>query len=927
MKPIQAYDESPSGGLPGGAPPESNGLALPPPASAAPPEEAHGALPEAWPECAAGSRAAADSVESRPRMHQAQVLTELRARVKAQAEALRWITLSRSWRYTSWLRRLNFLLLRLRTRLGSLQPASFHGALEQPAEVDEISQEIEIRGWAYSEGAAVVRVEAFLDTISLGPLCYGKTRLDVAPYPSRAPVKCGYEGRLTVDESLFVGRRRLTVRVTDQRGRIEDYEQMVEVPGPAERPAGPGAEPAPGDGTWARTDAFSLLAQDSLSFSKKTLESMCKFSLGIFFSSDSVIEFPQHETPATSIILVLYNRAELTLKCLQSILNNHKDPYEVVIIDNASTDETPALLGRVRGARVVRNETNVHYLRACNQAARLARGRNLLLLNNDAQLLNDAVAAATETLDSSDDIGAVGGRIILPDVTLQEAGSIVWQDGSCHGYGRGGAPNAPEFLFRRDVDYCSAVFLLTRRELFLEGGGFDEAFAPAYYEDADYCVRLWKRGKRVVYDPRVSVLHYEFGSAVSFRRALEMQSRHQPVFAAQHREWLSAQQPFSPSNVLAARTHALPRCRRVLYLDDRVPHAHLGSGFPRSNRIVSEMVAMGHCVTCYPLDQPHEEWAEVYGDIPREVEVMLGRGRAGLEEFLAERAGYYDLVYVSRPHNMAALKALLERHPQLLAGAKVVYDAEALFSLREAERLRLRGRAPSEREKEGQVSEEVGLAVGCDAVVSVSDGEGREFARRGFSNVHTLGHTVNARPTPRGFDERRDILFVGAIHDPDSPNADSVAWFGKSVLPLIQKSLGEDVRLLVAGHASRDFFAGLDNGHVKVLGRVEDLTELYDRARLFVAPTRFSAGLPYKVHEAAAYGLPVVATTLIGGQLGWAHEEEVLLADDAKGFASACIRLYRDERLWTLLRENALKRVEMDCSPVSFSERLTKILR
>ena len=151
---------------------------------------------------------------------------------------------------------------------------------------------------------------------------------------------------------------------------------------------------------------------------------------------------------------------------------------EVIVIDNASTDETPRLLDRVQGARVVRNSANVHFLLAVNQAARLARGDYLLLLNNDAQLQPGSLDAALATLESSPDIGAVGGRIILLDGMLQEAGSIIWRDGSCLGYGRNDDPFAPMYMFRRDVDYCSGAFLLTPRAIWEQLDGFDEAFAP-----------------------------------------------------------------------------------------------------------------------------------------------------------------------------------------------------------------------------------------------------------------------------------------------------------------------------------------------------------------------------------------------------------------------------------------------------------------
>lgn len=855
----------------------------------------------------------------------AQAQEELRAQLKTKADMLNWITRSRSWRYTAWLRRVNFLSLNLRQRLPLLpERDTFHGALELPAEGDRVPGRIKIKGWAYSEGSRVICVEAFLDTISLGLLRYGLTRLDAAAYPSRAPIRCGYEGTLDIDESL-AGRRRLTVRVRDVNGRVKDYEREVFIGPPSCQP-GPKRAAADGADSPAAAPPAPAAPPDALSLAKKTLEAISRVALESLLVSDSVIEFPRHDSPRTSILLVLYNRAELTLQCLHSILRHHTAPYEVIIVDNASTDETASLLKRVKGARVVRNETNVHYLHACNQAARLARGRYLLLLNNDAQMLGDCITAAVETLNSAPDIGAVGGCILLPDGSLQEAGSIVWNDGSCSGYGRGRAPFTPEFMFRRNVDYCSAVFLLTRRDLFLGLGGFDEAFAPAYYEDTDYCARLWEKGLRVVYDPRVSVLHYEFASSGSQGRAQELQASHRPVFTEKHGQWLRSRLAPAPDSELHARSHRLAGQKRILYVDDRVPHRNLGSGFPRSNRIIAELVRMGHEVTCYPVNSSHEDWVTAYSDLPREVEVIMGHGLLELQEFLAEREGYYDILYVSRPHNMAGVRQMLARHPQIFSGVKIVFDSESLFSRREMERLRVRGKAVSESERARRLGGEVLLAEGCHSVISVSETECREFTQHGISNVHALGHALEAAPTPSGFDERRDILFVGAVHEAGSPNADSVAWFSKQVLPLVRRELGDDVKLLVAGHASQEFFASLNNGRIKVLGRVEDLTGLYDRARLFVAPTRFSAGLPYKAHEAAAHGLPMVATTPLGRQLGWRHEEELLLADDAKDFAAACVKLYSDRLLWERLRRGALMRVETDCCPAKFAEQLRAII-
>src|SRR5207247_550242 len=222
---------------------------------------------------------------------------------------------------------------------------------------------------------------------------------------------------------------------------------------------------------------------------------------------------------------------------------------------------------------------NRNFLLAVNQAAEHARGQYLLLLQHKAHLLADALRAALATIRGRADIGAVRCKVILLDGTLQEAGSIVWRDGSCLGYGRGDTPFAPSYMFRRDVDYCSGAFLLTPRSLWERLGGFDESFTPAYYEETDYCMRLWQRGYRVVYEPGAAVLHYEFASSQSVTGATGLQSAHQLVFAARHRSALDKREPPGIGRAIHARMRH--NGRRVLFLDYQSPAHWLGPGLPR----------------------------------------------------------------------------------------------------------------------------------------------------------------------------------------------------------------------------------------------------------------------------------------------------------------------------------------------------------
>lgn len=636
--------------------------------------------------------------------------------------------------------------------------------------------------------------------------------------------------------------------------------------------------------------------------------------LDAFLAEGRRIVLPTMDAPVVSILLVLFNQAELTLQCLKALEFALDVPCEIIVVDNASSDASAELMARTDGVRYVRNPDNRHFLRATNQAAALARGTHLLFLNNDTRLAPGSIAAAIERLTAEADLGAVGGRIDLADGTLQEAGSIIWSDGACQGYGRGGDPQAGEHQFARDVDYVSGAFLMTPRATFEALGGLDEAFAPAYYEETDYCLRLWARGLRTAYDPRIRLWHFEFGSSTTVGQALALQEKHRAVLVERHRDILSRQFPHG-SDTLRARMRGAVR-GRVLVIDDLVPAADLGAGSPRAIDLITALTEAGWFVSLYPLVDDGCDYAQAWRDLPRGVEILAERGAGGLVDFLRERAGYYDAAVVSRPHNMAAFRAALRRAPHFLKLSQVVYDAEAVFALRD----------PAARIDSPSVKAELRLARGVGAALVVSAAEAELFASAGVPSVEIVGHAQVARPTPNGFEARRDLLFVGAL-DETGPNSDSLIFFVREVMPRLDALIGADWILQVAGRNGAPEVQALANERVRLLGPVDDLTDLYDRARVFIAPTRFAAGIPMKVHEAAARGLPAAVTPLLADQLGWADGEAVMVGADADGFAAAVARLYADPAAWRAVREEALRRIATDCDPVVFAARIDAALR
>ncbi len=632
------------------------------------------------------------------------------------------------------------------------------------------------------------------------------------------------------------------------------------------------------------------------------------------------MRFPAPDRPVASIVLVLYGQAGLTLLCLESLLKCRGVPFELILVDNASSDETRDLLATLDGVAILRNRENEGFLRAVNQGLAQARGEFVLLLNNDAQLFPQALEKLVDALRGDPSAGAVGGRIVLLDGTLQEAGSIIWRDGSCLGYGRGRDPDDPAFLFRRAVDYGSGCLLLVRRALFQEIGGLDLRFAPAYYEEADLCMELRARGRRVLYEPDAVLLHYEFGSSRSRDDAIEQQRRNQQRFVAKHRSALEAHLAPAAGSIERARSAARWQ-PRVLVLDDRVPHRGLGQGLPRANDLLHALGELGYAVTMYPTTLPHEHWRTLYADVPREIELVHGRGVARLAEFLEERRGSFERILVSRPHNMGFLLEIRRQRPELFRGLEIVYDAEAIFALRDYERARVMGEVQGERVVAQRIREEIGLASEASAILTVSEREAAHFRSAGGPEVHVVGHCLASRPTQTPHAQRRDFLFLGSMQDDATPNVDSVAWFVEQVWPLLRAELPDDVVLHLVGPTGATKLKALQAYHglrLRVHGFVEDPTRYYERCRVFVVPTRYAGGIPYKAHEAASRGLPIVASPLIASQLGWRDERELLIGKGPEHFAAKCLRLYHEEALWERTRQAALFAIERECSHRGF---------
>jgi GT2 family glycosyltransferase len=272
--------------------------------------------------------------------------------------------------------------------------------------------------------------------------------------------------------------------------------------------------------------AYSLLGKSP---AKTRLIKKYSDELAVFLAGHAKIVFPPIQNPKISVLIPVWNSAYHTLRCLQSLAADESCAIEVIVFNNASTDQTKELLERCENIVVINNPINVGFVGATNGAAAVATGQLVLMMNNDITIASGTLNDAAKLFDTEENIGAVGALLKLATGRVQEAGAIIYRDGSTNGFLRHRKHALAEGMFVRDVDYCSGAFLLLDRKNFVNIGGLDEVFAPGYYEETDLCMRIRSLGNRVVYTPELVLSHFEFGSFAS-GAAFERMERNRKIF-------------------------------------------------------------------------------------------------------------------------------------------------------------------------------------------------------------------------------------------------------------------------------------------------------------------------------------------------------------------------------------------------------------
>jgi GT2 family glycosyltransferase len=622
----------------------------------------------------------------------------------------------------------------------------------------------------------------------------------------------------------------------------------------------------------------------------------------------TALDFAVPDQPLVSIVIPVYNKYQYTFHCLKSIHDHgSRLPFEIIVVNDCSSDKTLDMLNGIKGITIINNEKNLGFIRSCNAGGEAARGEYLVLLNNDTEVRPGWLEALHQTFTDFPDAGMVGARLVFANGMLQEAGGIVWRDGSAWNYGRGGDPNTPEYSYCRQVDYCSGACLMLPLADYQGYGGFDTLYLPAYYEDTDLAFKVRQAGKKVYYQPGATIIHFEgitsgtdTGSGIK-----QYQQINHGKFFERWEESLKAHRPNARLPHLEKERHIE---KRILVVDARVLMPDHDSGSLRMFNILKILQRIGYKVTFVPANlQYHEKYTPMMQSLGFECQYVPYV--QSVSKYLEDYGQQFDAVILSRADYA---ERFIDDVRAFCPQAKVLFDTVDLHFLREQREAELNGNTLLAESAAMRKTQELSIARKADVTLVVSPVELELFREEAPDvTVNLLSNIHQSYQTGKPFGERQDILFIGNFEHP--PNTDAMIWFLDEVFPLVQDGNSDITLKIVGGHVPQQLQA-LASKHVDITGFVDDIQPLFDNIRLSIAPLRYGAGVKGKINSSMSYGVPMVVSTIAAEGMNLIHGEDILIADAPEDMAREILRLYDDEGLWQALSESGKRNIEQHFS-------------
>jgi GT2 family glycosyltransferase/SAM-dependent methyltransferase/glycosyltransferase involved in cell wall biosynthesis len=603
---------------------------------------------------------------------------------------------------------------------------------------------------------------------------------------------------------------------------------------------------------------------------------------------DTALVLPEAgDAPEVSVIIPVYGRVLDTLRCLYALGRSSGDVrYEVIIADDRPNAPIVPALSWVDGLRTQINRVNLGFLRNCNAASRLARGRHLVFLNNDTVVQDNWLRPLVRLADSDPAIGMVGCKLLNRDGTIQEAGGAMLDDGWGRPFGAGQDSSRTEFSYVREVDVVIGAAFLVPSAVFSAIGGFDTRYAPAYYEEFDLAFTVRERGLKVMYQPASAVVHLDGSTYGKAQRDVQSMRNH-AQFCQKWQKALGEQPRRGTPHFLTRQRDRKPV---VLMLEDQVPQPDRNAGSVATALYVQLLCSLGLRVIYFP----HNGQAPApYTARLQQAGVEVLHHPVDLPDWLAENGRHLDYVWATRPYVSGHRMDALLRH----TGAPILYLTHDLHSQRERRRFEL-DRDPAALEEAIRVEAlERAIFAKADRVLSFSEEEASTIrTMEPAASVIVLplffydADAVNIGPT--NFAGRHNLLFVGGFNH--LPNIDAALWLVREIMPALWRT-HPDAAITIVGAEPPAELSSLAEPRVVVAGFVACLEKFYAETRISINPLRYGSGVKGKIVASLAAGLPVVTTTIGNEGIGLQDGVEALIGDTVEAIAAHLATLLDDD--------------------------------
>lgn len=609
--------------------------------------------------------------------------------------------------------------------------------------------------------------------------------------------------------------------------------------------------------------------------------------------------FPRFEHPDVSIVIPAHDKFWVTYNCLAGLLlAANKHTFEVIVVDDGSTDATVRLAEYVRGVTVLRNEASQGYVRSSNLGGRHARGEFVVMLNNDTEPCAAWIDELIHVFEHFADVGMAGAKFVYPDGKLQEAGGIILPNLQALNYGRNGNPFDPKYNYTRQVDYVSGACIMLRKTVWDELGGFDEIFAPAYYEDTDLAFRVRALGLKTYYTPFSQVIHFEGQSnGASLSSGVKRyQAINEPKFRSR---WASTLR-IGPASLNPEIAKDRGMTLRALVIDVQIPQPDKDAGSYAAVQEMRLLSALGFKLTFVPTNLAY--LGDYTEDMQRMgVECVYSPFAGSVEHVIETRGAEFDVFYITR-YSVAEL--FIEKIREFAPDAKIIFNNADLHFLREI-RAAIAARNPEALPKALETREqELSVMRRVDLTLSYTDTEAAVILSHNLdaAKVARCPWVIQPEKTVEPFASRAGLAFLGNFQHP--PNEEAVRYFISEVMPTLRRRAPGIVLKIYGSNMPRDM-RKLAADDVLVEGYVPDVAEVYQHCRIFIAPLRSGAGIKGKVIGALAAGTPTIMSTLAAEGVSIRRGVEAMIADNVAEWVGAVASLHDDEARWTEMSRRA----------------------